>query len=493
MSEVEDNARRNDVNNADIDDSDEEEELNNEPGNQNPSDEEDNGNNGNQGGNNNGGNGNPGNNNNGGVNANRPGALTPGQAMRGTLDYETNKAHFYIYRHATSKLEETPYDCTPDQFFQMMKSLEDRGHEYGWDKPGGLFWVRKRDGTMVNLLDSYGSITMKEIRRHELTYWNNGFRKSQDDRMLYECLLNSMSPEGKSRVNIHSEEYQLLDGTRRIPSGLCLLKVVVRESYLDSNATTGMIREQLSNLDSYMPTINNDITRFNNHVKMLLKALHARGEQTLDLLTYLFKAYAVCNDKEFVKYIGDLQTRHDMGTYPLTSAALMHYAEKKYKIMVTLKKWEAPSHVDDQLMALQAQVGKLHDQLKGKLQDRAGKKKNKQDGGGKKERNKTKPKSDTKDDRPDWFDKPPASGNMHETKEWKGRKWHYCCKDTGGNCGGVWRVHEPKKCKSTPKRKFQGKPKGDYGKKIPKIDLKSATFDVDSDDDSILGGYFSDE
>ena len=78
-----------------------------------------------------------------------------------------------------------------------------------------------------------------------------------------------------------------------------------------------------------MPTINNDITRFNNHVTMLVDALHARGERTLDLLTYLFRAYNVCNDQEFVKFIRDLQTEHEMGTRHIDAKVLMSQAETK--------------------------------------------------------------------------------------------------------------------------------------------------------------------
>ena len=65
----------------------------------------------------------------------------------------------------------------------------------------------------------------------------------------------------------------------------------------------------------------------------------------MELLTYLFKAYAVCKDEEFVKYICDLQTKHEMGgrKQRLTSEVLMHQAEKKYKIVVTTKTWEAPT------------------------------------------------------------------------------------------------------------------------------------------------------
>ena len=34
------------------------------------------------------------------------GALTPGQAMTGVLDYAGNKAHAYLFKNATRKLEE---------------------------------------------------------------------------------------------------------------------------------------------------------------------------------------------------------------------------------------------------------------------------------------------------------------------------------------------------------------------------------------------------
>ncbi|CAJ1940878.1 unnamed protein product [Cylindrotheca closterium] len=170
-----------------------------------------------------------------------------------------------------------------------MKNLGERADEFGWSTCGGILHVPKADGTMVNLLTEYGSITLEEIEIHERSYWNNGYRKSQDDRMLYECIMKSLSTLGKAKVNIHSSDYKLMSGRyNRYPSGLCLLKVVVRESYLDSNAMTGMLCQRLATLDLYLPTVNNDIIKFNMHVKMLLKGLQARGEQTLDLLTNLF-------------------------------------------------------------------------------------------------------------------------------------------------------------------------------------------------------------
>ncbi|CAJ1953230.1 unnamed protein product [Cylindrotheca closterium] len=142
-----------------------------------------------------------------------PGSLTPGQATRGTLHYAGNKQHYYLFCNATRRLdEETLFDCTSDTFYQFMKNLGERADEFGWSTCGGILHVPKADGTMVNLLTEYGSITLEEIEIHECSYWNNGYRKSQDDRMLYKCIMKSLSTLGKAKVNIHSSDYKLMAG-----------------------------------------------------------------------------------------------------------------------------------------------------------------------------------------------------------------------------------------------------------------------------------------
>ena len=46
-----------------------------------------------------------------------------------------------------------------------------------------------------------------------------------------------------------------------------------------------------------------DIELFNDYVIGQVGKLHARGEQTQDLLVNLFKGYKACKDAEFVDYI----------------------------------------------------------------------------------------------------------------------------------------------------------------------------------------------
>jgi hypothetical protein len=48
------------------------------------------------------------------------------------------------------------------------------------------------------------------------------------------------------------------------PSGNLLLRVIIRESSLDNNASTSIIRMKLSELDQYMPMCKGNIKTFNN-------------------------------------------------------------------------------------------------------------------------------------------------------------------------------------------------------------------------------------
>ena len=99
----------------------------------------------------------------------------------------------------------------------------------------------------------------------------------------------------------------------RIPSGNLLLKVLIRESNRDTNATTQSIRMKLSNLDDYMIKINSDITKFNGYVKILVRSLEARGQRSKALLTHLLKGYLSASDKVFVRYINDKKDRYEEG------------------------------------------------------------------------------------------------------------------------------------------------------------------------------------
>ena len=111
-----------------------------------------------------------------------------------------------------------------------------------------------RDPKNVNsqlddLLEAYGNITIESVRNFERSYIHRQIRPAQDTYNLYLCLMNSMSEVGKSKVLIWEKEYTVLGYV----SGPLLLKAMIRESHLDTNATTGSICKKLSSLDFTCP------------------------------------------------------------------------------------------------------------------------------------------------------------------------------------------------------------------------------------------------
>ena len=59
--------------------------------------------------------------------------------------------------------------------------------------------------------------------------------------------------------------------------------------------------------------------------------LHAQEQEAVDLLYYLWKAYKVAPDEEFVVYIKDLNSQYDDGRATYMVEDLMVHAENKYE------------------------------------------------------------------------------------------------------------------------------------------------------------------
>jgi hypothetical protein len=388
-------------------------------------------------------------------------SLTPGTAQEGIIDFNT-KGGKSLYGYATEKLEEELYDCTPDGFYQFLQNIKTRAEEFGWSDPvNGVLMIPTNpddpNSPKRNLLFEYGSISLESITKYELSYIQTETRKAQDDRMLYQCLINSLSKEGKAKVIIWRNQYVIGNNELKLPSGNCLLKIIIRESHLDTNATTTMIRTKLSSLDTYIHQVGNDITKFNGYVRVLLDTLKARGETTNDLLTNLFKGYGSCSDKNFVEYISRKQEEYDEGK-DLSAEVLMELANTKFKQMKDKEIWEAPSPEEEKILALQARI----DELKKKFTSR--KRGNTDDSEGKRgpKRQHTK-KFDRKGgkynkEKPDWMTKRPAESELRKPRKWNGRDWHWCSKETGGKCDPPqYRCHLPSKCKGTMKKKTDEK------------------------------------
>jgi hypothetical protein len=375
-------------------------------------------------------------------------ALTPASAITGVIDFTTSEGR-KLYNSATYKLDEDPYDCQPDGLYQFLATLHTRAQEYGWNDPiGGILQIPENANDITSdtiyLVDNYGQIPLSSIRRFEETYITQPVRPAQDAFMLFKCLMNSISKEGKNKILIWRQQYTV----EEFSSGSLLLKIIIRESHLDTNATTSSIRTKLSNLDSYIMTIGSDITKFNGYVRLLIDSLAARGETSNDLLTNLFKGYESATDKTFVDYIGRKKERYEEGE-DVTSDALMDQANSKYKLMKENATWNAPTDHEEKILALMSEVRNLK---KSKKREKETPYKKEHKSGSKQY-----PKEGRKAvEKPSWFTKEPSPEDIAKPKEWNGKTWYYCSPKTGGKCAGAYRIHKPSQCEGKA-HKFAGK------------------------------------
>jgi hypothetical protein len=205
-----------------------------------------------------------------------------------------------------------------------------------------------------NLIANYGTLTLEQVARWERTYIATQSRTAQDTYMLYTCLVSSLTVAAKKKIMIWADQYSIDVAGTKYDSGVALLKVIIRESHLDTNATTNSIRTKLSSLDTYITTVDSDIGKFNQYVKSLIQSLTARNQSTTDLMINLFKGYGAVSDQAFRVWLTRKQDDHEEGT-PLTPDDLMLAAKNKFDAMVEKGTWNAPT-AEEKIVALQAKV-----------------------------------------------------------------------------------------------------------------------------------------
>ena len=328
------------------------------------------------------------------------------------IDYSTSGGA-KLFASSTKALP-TEYDLKPEGLKLFLSQINDRSRVAGWSDileiPVVLGAV---PDVTVNLISQYGVVTMVQVRAHAESYNAVQCRTAQDTNQLYLCLMNSLTAEAQAKVSLRVKEYTFDE--EKYVSGTCLLKIVIMESSIDTNATCRHIRERLGDLDAQMETLDSDIGLFNDYVNGLTISLQARGEITMDLLPNLFKGYKKASDQVFVTYIGKKQDDYDDGIV-VTSASLMAAAKHKWRTMVEEGTWKAPSADSAKIIALEAQVKSLS---KAKVTPKA-------KGDTKKPGDKGSPNKKKKDKKPDpeWMSKAPPEGQT--TKTINGSEWTWC-------------------------------------------------------------------
>ena len=233
---------------------------------------------------------------------------------------------------------------------------------------------------------------------------------------LYLCIKVTLTKEGEASVMLKQEDFTVLD----TPSGMALLKVMINESYIDTNAMTRTIRDNLAALDTYMVKIDLDILKFNSYVDLLLDSLKARREMTSDLIPNLFKGYAAASsDKAFMTYIAKKAEDFDDDTGDITQQRLMALAPNKYKVMTECGIWNAPTEAETKIIALEAKIQKLSSAANKSSNPK------KKTAADKSKKDKGKGFVMVKGPKPDWMLVPPKEGDT-QSKTVNNKQYWWC-------------------------------------------------------------------
>jgi hypothetical protein len=146
---------------------------------------------------------------------------TPGQASNVVIDYNSSEG-IKLYKLATDPLyskDEDHFDCSSSGLKDFLELMEIRVFKYTWDN--SVLGIPE-DSTVANspvqmLLELHGSISMESIHAHVATYIATPTRAAQDSMQLYECLVKSITKEGRDKVTIWKQDYMVRNPT--LPSG----------------------------------------------------------------------------------------------------------------------------------------------------------------------------------------------------------------------------------------------------------------------------------
>jgi hypothetical protein len=353
-------------------------------------------------------------------------ALAPALVDNDVIDYST-AAGAKLYAKATEPLKDL-YDGNEGDLGLFLQQVKTRAEVFGWNHILAVPPDIANPDETMDLILHYGELNLEQIRAFAQTFINTQTRAAQDDAQLYHCLRKSLTKDAETNIVLFQEDYTFGDRS----CGLALLKVIVREAYVDTNATILHIREQLNSLDLHIVKLGYDIEKFNAKVKTYQKGLAARGAASTDLLSNLFKAYKAVSDAEFTDYIRYHETKYDDGE-TITSERLMHLALNKYKMRVEKGLWNAPTEDQQKIIALEAQLEKII-KARGKQQAGSGKSSNPNKG-----------KGNTGKDgqpyvKPAWMKIAPKQGES--TKKTVDKKTYWWCTNHKS-----WCRHSTDKCK----------------------------------------------
>ena len=238
-----------------------------------------------------------------------------------------------------------------------------------------------------------------------------------------------------------------------VPVASSLLKQIIILTRIDNPASTMHICDTLIESRSKLVTLKGNITEFNQWVRKQTGRLHAREQEAVDLLYYLWKAYKAAPDEEFVTYIKDLKSQCDDERATFTAEDLMVRAENKYEARLLDEEnvWGKPTEEQEKIVAMSAEINSLKKERGGTLgKTNKPKQAAKTQAPKKAAAKKPMDKKKKTNDKWAWKNKAPKESDAKENdafvKTFETKQYFWCKNHNNG--AGMWTLHHPNECEN---------------------------------------------
>jgi hypothetical protein len=293
-------------------------------------------------------------------------SLSPAKTTNDVIDYATSDG-MKLFAKAT-KPQKTEYDGSPDGLRLFLGNFKDHANTSNWK---ANITVATTSGDQ-DLASRYGKITESELATHVTAFNDTQTRLAQNSAQMVIYLKESLADNFKLEVYMNAALYTLAG----IEVGELFLWQIIKLVNADTRATVGYIREALTMLPRVTLKLNSDVHEINKWINNQVESLTSRGHTSTDLMTNIFKAYAVVQDKQFVSYIADLKTQYEDGRIDMDADKLMMMGHQKFKNLGLAEVWEAPvaektdivalATVSEEILALKTTIEQLRGQMNNK-------------------------------------------------------------------------------------------------------------------------------
>lgn len=298
---------------------------------------------------------------------NVPFALNPAQATGSDLLDFAKKLHKSHYLAATKSLYADTterFDLSEVKLHDFLSTLKRRAENCSFSTVEVPNDINHVAGPSKSIVTNHGELTLKHVKDFCETFIGTETRAAQDDYMLFNSLVNSLSVDAYGELDNMEEEYTI----RGTQCGAMFLMIIIRESAADATIDPDTIRKEISQAPRKFKELKYSVKELNAWINLKLRQLRANGETSDDLRTHLMSAYRSSDDKEFCTYINSLKDlirdsrasytpKQIMSMAKLKEEELKH--DREYADLDTIPK-------DEQILALEARMDKLSNKFANK-------------------------------------------------------------------------------------------------------------------------------